>query len=531
MVDALHKFIYDDEPPPAFEGMNELSDSPIIPFEGFEGADSGVFEKKWAFKRIEPSLKPAPEFDSRLLPVAFVDYVKDAAHRMQVSPDYMAVTLMVSLSIVVGRKIGIHPKQLDSWLVVPNLWGCIVGRPSAKKSPSLGEAMQHLDKLESEAKDEYKKASQAYLINGELHKLGSKKNKEGAAKLLESGDKNGAQNLLAQFAAETPAEPKRRRYKTNSCTVEKLGELLADNPTGILVYRDELAGFLGELNKQGHESDRAFYLECWTGKGSFTYDRIGRGTIDMGSTCVSILGGIQPSKLKSFIDQAMKGGEGDDGFLQRFQLLVYPDKLKPVYVDEMPSKQAEQSAFDVFARLAALQVEEPIALRFSQEAQDCFIEWFEEIDTKTSEPDIHPAIESHLDKYRSLVPSLALLIHLADSPAPSLFKPVSKKALLKALAWSEYLEGHMHRIYGLSASIDDDNAITLARKLGQQLNSFTLRDVSQANWQGIGNDKEKILAAIEVLLSSGYIRAEQRTTSGRPTTDYVINEEVIGLHG
>lgn len=30
MIDALHKFIYDDELPPAFEGMNELSDSPFI---------------------------------------------------------------------------------------------------------------------------------------------------------------------------------------------------------------------------------------------------------------------------------------------------------------------------------------------------------------------------------------------------------------------------------------------------------------------------------------------------------------------
>lgn len=530
MVDALHKFIYEDVPPPAFEGMNDLSDSPTVPFEGFVSAETGVFEKKWAFKPIEPNLKPAPEFDSRLLPAAFVDYVDDAAWRMQVSQDYMAVTLMVSLSIVVGRKIAIHPKQLDSWLVVPNLWGCIVGRPSAKKSPSLGEAMQHLDKLEGDAKKQYEEALKKYKSVEELATMKAKQAREDAKKALAAGDESRALAVLTNGAC-IPEQPIRQRYKTNSCTVEKLGELLADNPTGILVYRDELAGFLAELNKQGHESDRAFYLECWTGKGCFTYDRIGRGTIDIGSTCVSILGGIQPSKLKPFVEQAMKGGEGDDGFLQRFQLLVYPDKLKPVYVDEMPSKQAEQRAFDVFARLAALQVEEPIALRFSQEAQACFIEWFEELDAKISEADIHPAIESHLDKYRSLVPSLALLIHLADSPASGLFSPVSEVALLKALAWSEYLEGHMHRIYGLSASIDEDNAILLAKKFGSKLKDcFTLRDVLQANWQGIGRDKEKALAAMGTLLDHGYIMAEQREANGRPTIDYVINEGVIGLH-
>jgi putative DNA primase/helicase len=113
-----------------------------------------------------------------------------------------------------------------------------------------------------------------------------------------------------------------------------------------------------------------------------------------------------------------------------------------------------------------------------------------------------------------------------------LLSPVSEVALLKALAWSEYLEGHMHRVYGLSSSIDDDNAIGLARKFGGQLKgSFTLRDVKQANWQGIGRDEDKALAAISVLLDHGYIIAEQRSTHGRPTIDYVINEGVIGIHG
>lgn len=530
MVDALHKFIYEDMPP-TFEGMDELSDSPVVPFEGFVSADSGAIEKKWGFKQIEPCLKPAPEFDGRLLPDAFVDYVADAAYRMQVSPDYMAVTLMVSLSIVVGRKIGIHPKQLDNWLVVPNLWGCIVGRPSAKKSPSLGEAMQHLDKLEGDGKKEYEQALKKYRSIEELATIKAKQAREDAKRAVAAGDDTKALAALTNGAC-IPEQPIRRRYKTNSCTVEKLGELLADNPTGVLVYRDELAGFLAEMNKQGHESDRAFYLECWTGRGSFTYDRIGRGTIDISSTCVSILGGIQPSKLKPFVDSAMNGGAGDDGFLQRFQLLVYPDKLKSVYIDQMPSKQSEQRAFDVFVRLSALQVEETIALRFSEAAQSQFIEWFNELDSKVNDPDIHPAIESHLDKYRSLVPSLALLIHLADSPMTDLLSPVSETALLKALAWSEYLEGHMHRVYGLSSSIDEDNAIGLARKFGGQLKgSFTLRDVKQANWQGIGRDEDKALAAISVLLDHGYIIAEQRSTNGRPTIDYVINEGVIGLHG
>ena len=41
--------------------------------------------------------------------------------------------------------------------------------------------------------------------------------------------------------------------------------MLAENPDGLLLYRDELMGFLKGLEKQGHEGDRAFYSRLGTG--------------------------------------------------------------------------------------------------------------------------------------------------------------------------------------------------------------------------------------------------------------------------
>ena len=62
---------------------------------------------------------------------------------------------------------------------------------------------------------------------------------------------------------------------TNNATIEKIAEILRDNPDGILYYRDELMGWLRSLDKAGREADRAFYLEAWNGNGSFSVDRIG----------------------------------------------------------------------------------------------------------------------------------------------------------------------------------------------------------------------------------------------------------------
>ena len=52
-------------------------------------------------------------------------------------------------------------------------------------------------------------------------------------------------------AMETTPPPVRQRYLTQDTTVEKLGELLRDNPRGVLIYRDELIGFLARSTKRG----------------------------------------------------------------------------------------------------------------------------------------------------------------------------------------------------------------------------------------------------------------------------------------
>ena len=114
--------------------------------------------------------------------------------------------------------------------------------------------------------------------------------------------------------------PTRRRYMTNDCTVEKLGELLNENPNGLLQFRDELTGWLASMERERNQGDPKFYLECWTGKTAGTVDRIGRGTIDIPRHCLSVLGGIQTGPMRSYLHQTLEGGFNDDGLFQRFRI-------------------------------------------------------------------------------------------------------------------------------------------------------------------------------------------------------------------
>jgi hypothetical protein len=320
---------------------------------------------------IRASLRPVPAFDAdTLLPEALRDWVVDEADRMPCPPDFVAAAALVVLGSIIGARCAIKPKARDSWVIVPNLWGGIVGLPSAKKSPAIGVAMKPLDCLVAEAT----KRHQAGLESFEVEKMIFEAKQDAVQSRIKSAAKDmGKGNLdsiareLQVLRQEAPAAPILRRYKSNDTTVEKLGELLRDNPAGLMVLRDELVGLIASWDRDGREGERAFYLEAWNGNSSFDTDRIGRGSIFIPNLCVSIFGGIQPDKLTGYLERAANA-LANDGMLQRFQVLVYPDHRPWAWRDRVPSKDARDRAWAAFSTLAEfdpLRGERPLLTRSS----------------------------------------------------------------------------------------------------------------------------------------------------------------------
>lgn len=481
-----------------------------------------------------PDALPAVDsFDYEMLPEVFRPWIEDIADRMQAPPDYAAVGAIVTLAAVVGRQVGIRPKEKDDWTVVPNLWGGIVGPPSSMKTPLLQETQRPLGLLEDRAREKHDAALQDYEAHSMVMEAEKKKAKDDVAKALK--DKKDPYAVALQSLGDKEQPPTRIRYRTSDSSVEKLGELLNQNPRGLLVFRDELTGFLRMLDREGHEVDRAFYLEAWNGTGRFTFDRIGRGTIDIDAACVSILGGIQPGPLSVYMSRALRGGGGDDGLVQRFQLLVWPDPPATwKNVDRAPDAAARKRAVSVFEELAtvnsqAIGAEGPDLegdipfLHFAPAAQTGFNTWRVEFEKRLREEDLPPIMENHLAKFRSLIPSLALLFHLADEKNG----PVSEKALLRACAWGEYLESHARRIYApaLSPGVMAGRALSERIQRGDVSTDFTARDVYRRHWANL--DKDNVNAGIELLEDLGWITSIKTNTGGHPRVSYLANPKVL----
>ena len=502
------------------------------------GAAPPAVPSAWPIPQPLPEeLPPVAPFPFDLLPNALRQWIEDIAERIQCPPDYPAVAAMIALAGVVGRKIGIRPKRCDNWLVVPNLWGAAIGPPSVQKTPGVQEPLRSLQRLEIDAKHTFDTATKAYDAEALVAKVRRRAAEAEIKKALKgTGD---ATAIASQAQTDEPKRPARRRYLVNDSTVEKLGEILKENPNGVVCYRDELVGLLRSLEREGQEGARAFYLEAWNGNGRYTYDRIGRGTIDIDCAIVSVIGSIQPGPLAAYLRGALANGADADGLMQRFQLAVWPDiSRKWRNVDRRPGTAARQRAFQVYVRLDSLQPAEVGAeadsveadgiafLRFAPEAQVLFDEWRTGLEHRLRCGDEHPAMVSHLAKYRSLIPSLALLIHLADEG----IGPVGLEAIQRAIGWGAYLESHARRIYAPALGPDVAAARTLGRKLldGEVSDGFALRDVYRKGWAGLSR-QEEAAAAVDLLADFDWLTTTREPTAGRPRTRYWINPRIHSI--
>ena len=132
---------------------------------------------------------------------------------------------------------------------------------------------------------------------------------------------------------------------------------------------------------------------------------------------------------------------GDDGLLQRFQVIVWPDaQAEWKNVDRFPDTVEKNRAWEIFKALSGdipgAVMEEGAAipaLRFSPAGQEVFDSWRHDLEMRLrSDHGLTPALESHLTKYRKLMPSLALIFHLVDVADGNEPGAVSEQAALMA---------------------------------------------------------------------------------------------------
>jgi hypothetical protein len=228
-----------------------------------------------------------PDFPSWVLPKVVNEYVSAQSVLIGCDRSTMAMSVLTAFSGAIDHRFALKMMRNGNWWEHPRLWTLLVGDSSRKKTPIINEVTRPLERHQNVLRMDYEARLRDY---------------EAAKKDKDSDD------------IDKPDPPV--RYVVWDSTIEKLGEILSRSDHGLLVKRDEFAGWIGAMEKYGGTSrgagaDRGFWLQAFDG-GPYTVDRVGRGETHVGNLSVSLIGGIQPARL------AELHGLTTDGLLQRF---------------------------------------------------------------------------------------------------------------------------------------------------------------------------------------------------------------------
>ena len=498
-----------------------------------------------AMEDIPSATLAVPTLPPELLPEPLREWLVETAKRAHFPLEYVAMPALSALGSVIGRQVGIRPEKFNDHTVVPNLWSAIIGRPGTKKTHAIKQGLRHLTRLEAEAVEAHAEAkttreTEQLFLKTEIDNLQTE-----IKAALKGSDQTKIDRLkldLADlFEQRDKADPPPKRYLTSDPTIEKLGELLNQNPRGLMVFRDELTGWLQSLDKPNRENDRPFYLEGWDGDSGHIVDRLGRGHLPIPAMTLTICGGIVPGKMRKYTDEAVGGGEGSDGLLQRFQLLVWPDdaafpKWKPATSRE--SVDAKNEAWAVYKRLSEIEhpdnnPDDPTqipAVHFTDEAQKEHTTWMTELEDRLHTAlESTPAFESHMAKYRSLAPALALIIYLAELPAGEAIGDVPLKPLQMALNLCDLLELHAKKVFSRELNPGLANAFALSQRIeaGAVHDGDKVRDIYRKGWSELSSSRD-VFAAVEILERLGWVRVDRGGSGGQATETLSLHPELRG---
>jgi len=434
-------------------------------------------------------------------------------------PDYILATLLSAAASLVGNARRF--KAWDGWEEACAIWTCLVGGPSAGKSPSAEPVLEVLRAIERSRLSEFSQKLRQHEADVEAAKIAV----EEWRSQIERARREGERPPLKPGDAMQPETPSRPRAYVMDVTTEQLAMILADNPKGCLQFRDEISGFLAGHGRYGNDTDRPFYLESYGGR-PFSVDRKKNPEpILIPRLTLSVCGGIQPDRLNSLLLR----GE-DDGLSSRF-IYFWPDSLRPV----MPSGLYDvQSLKRLFSRLERLQLQEtedgPEPFVMAMENPSMLDGWRQRLFDQ--EPDVSGIYGSFIGKQSGVAVRLAGLIELLDwaigegEQAPLI---ISSSALTRALRFiDEYSIPMARRVFADAAVPEiERKAAALAREIRKRrISKFNARE-ARLMWGVPGlRDAVQMDAALAILEEAGWVRlnaSRQGESKGRKSKNYEVN--------
>lgn len=380
------------------------------------------------------------EFPLYVLPLRLLLFVLEASNALDVDPALIAGPCLATLAGCIGnrRRIVLKP----GWSEACVLWIATVMPSGSKKTPALNLVLRHLQELEVAALSEHAEKMEKW-------------------KALPKDERG-----------EEPEPP--NRLLVSDITTEGLLAVHAKAPMGLLLYRDELGGWLKGFDqyKSGKGADAQTWTEVYQGNPCII-DRKGSGTLSVPRAAVSIVGGIQPELLRN----ALSGEHLYDGLASRVLFIAVPERPDK-WTEERLSDDAREgwsSLLNEFLELQPGQDGTPADLPMTDEAKTAWVSYHDEHAERRANQT--GPIRAAMSKLKAATARFALVIQLAEDPQST---AVGVKAMETGIAISDWFEGQARRIYqGFEETEQERDRREVYDWIAQQGRETTRRDLAR----------------------------------------------------
>ena len=474
-------------------------------------------DEPWPPLRLGEIPEAAP-FPIDVLPPPVARLVTAGAEAIGCPPDYLAAFALAVAGGAIGRSVNLRLKE--GYFAHPTTFIVGIGPPSDGKTPALKAVAAAVRRIDADLDTEHARALELW--------------REEAAKPVQGGKK-----------PPPPPAPKPRRIDVDDITVENIPILLADNPRGLIMVRDELAALVQGLNqyKGGKGNDRSIILKIWAGE-SIKRDRVGNeGNVPI--RCVhptlTIFGGLPPDMLGDLLDPKGRA----DGFLDRF-LLTYPEpRPVPDWSERGVPEDIAEEWCEIVRRLwqRPMNIKDgkniPFVAHFSPEGKARWLVNYNQHAQEMRGDDFPATMRGVWGKLREYAGRLALILaclgHAADPTAdPDAVPEVGPRTVDDAWQLVAYFKAHARRVHAVIArgpGFGDGAAVKAIVEWirAGDVRSFSERDIKQARkWIG----PENLADALKSLARRNAIRPfpapPGNPKGGRPSSPaFDVNPELF----
>lgn len=472
---------------------------------------NGIDERLLAF--AEQTITPAETaaewnpFPVNLLPLAVRKYVHETAEGMSSDPAMVALPMLAGLAAAIGNTRTIMLKS--DWEEPAIIWAAIVADSGSYKTPAMRKALMFINERERDIEQQNAEALAGYEAERTVHECAVATWKQQSRRL---GDEAG-------LPPAAPRHPGRTALVVSDATVEAVGQVLGENPRGVLLERDELAGWLAGFDRYksggaGRVSSEVGHWLSMHNAGSLRFNRKSTGRVFVPRATLSIIGGIQPDTLTQAIGQEHVA----NGLIARF-LLAAPPRRPKRFSTNTATFESIDSARRLFTTLYSIpQLENPMALPLARDGEAAYQDFYER--NAARQEVASGVLASMLAKIEAAAARLALIIHVCRQAAedPTLPNAVDADSIAAGVGLAEWFAAEWQRVYEITigGAKPGDRDKDLLHWISSQGGEVAARDIGQRLRRY--RDSDTLEQAINRLVQAGKLRTfhEQNEKGGPP---------------